>query len=63
MNYQHMKARIRFKTKEELREYLNEIGVPEHTFGRIDTDATFGEFTEAQLELARNAFNAEIEED
>lgn len=56
-----MKARLRFPSKNDLREYLDEIGVPEQTSAQIDSDNTFGEFTEAQLELARNAFGADVE--
>ncbi|TCZ73738.1 hypothetical protein [Flaviaesturariibacter aridisoli] len=56
-----MKASLRFPSIQDLREYLDEIGVPEETSRKISSSSTFGEFTEAQLELARNAFKAEIE--
>ncbi|GAA4336964.1 hypothetical protein [Flaviaesturariibacter amylovorans] len=57
-----MKAKLRFTSAEDLRQYLDAIGVPERTYSKMRTQSTFGEFTEAQLELAQREFGAQLEE-
>ncbi|RYY96181.1 MAG: hypothetical protein EOO11_14120 [Chitinophagaceae bacterium] len=58
-----MKAKLQFSTAEQLRQYLDAIGVPERTYSRMRTDSsTFGEFTDSQIELAQRDFNARLEE-
>ncbi|RYZ22131.1 MAG: hypothetical protein EOO16_10320 [Chitinophagaceae bacterium] len=54
-----MKAELRFNSGEELRAFLREIGVPEQTAGKMNERSTFGEFTEAQLRLAREKFGSD----
>gem|GEM_PF-4057021 len=56
-----MKATLHFSSAEDLRRFLQEIGVPEQTTGKMETRDTFGEFTEAQVELARSEFGAEVD--
>jgi hypothetical protein len=56
-----MKAKISFSSGEDLRTFLREIGVPEHIAGRMNDTSTFGEFTEAQLQLAQEKFGSKTD--